>query len=338
MYLVISACAAIGFVIAYNIYKKKTAKKPLFCPMKFHCDPVVHSEYSSLFHIPLEYWGMIYYGIVFLSYMSFVFLPDITIHKFFVLTTIIATGFAYLFSMYLTGIQAFILKQWCSWCLMSAILCTIIFFSVIQASVFDMMPYIKNYRLLITGLHLFGIILGFGGTIITDILFIKFLKDSRISKDEANILHFLSQIIWFGLGVIVISGTLLFVSDIERYSHSVKFLVKMLIVAIVIFNGFILNMIVAPKLIQIPFGEFLTSYDVKLRNFRRLVFALGAVSVISWYSTFVLGLLRSSPFPFEVIFSIYITLLAVAIVVSQFLEVFIARVKSPSVPQAKSTS
>ncbi len=328
LYLIISACAVVGFAISYTIHKKKRTGQPLYCPLKFHCDPVVKSQHSKFLHIPLEYWGMTYYAIVFLSYMGFVFFPGVTIERFFVLSIIIATGFAYFFSMYLTGIQAFILKQWCSWCLMSAALCTIIFFSVIQASVFDMMPYIKNYRALITGMHLLGIVLGLGGTIVTDVLFIKFLKDAKISKDEAGILHLLSQIIWFGLGIIVVSGGLLFVSDIERYVHSVKFLVKMLIVAILIFNGFILNMVIIPRLSQIPFGKLLTSRDEKMRNFRRLAFALGAISATSWYSAFVLGLLRFSPFPFEIIFSIYVTLLVIAIIASQFLEVFIAKSKS----------
>ncbi|MDP2638394.1 MAG: vitamin K epoxide reductase family protein [Candidatus Levybacteria bacterium] len=337
-YLVTVAAAALGFIISLNIHRKKKQKKPLVCPLRFHCDAVVHSEYSTFFKIPLEYIGMLYYATIFLSYMSFLLFPDMIVHRYFVVAVSGATAFAFLFSMYLIGIQAFILKQWCTWCIMSAGLCVLIFFSVVQVSLFDMLPFIQNYTMFIVGIHLFGVILGFGGALVTDIFFVKFLKDLKIVKEELNTLKTFSQIIWVGLGIILVSGSLLFLSNPERYLNSAKFPVKMIAVGVIIFNGFILNSVVTPKLSSIPFGKLLTSEDRKMRSMRRAVFALGAVSTTSWWTAFVLGVMNRSPAPFYVILGIYLLLLLGAVVVSQILEKVISRRKVEAVPEISVSS
>lgn len=326
--MIIAGCGLAGFSLSYIILKKKREPEPLVCPLKFHCDTVVHSSYSKLFGIPLEYLGMFYYGFISLSYISFLYLPEIAIYNFFVLATILATGFAFFFSMYLTSVQAFVLREWCTWCLMSAGLCIVIFLLVVQSSVFDTIPYLQAYRPFILGAHLIGLLLGFGGAIISDVFFMKFLKDLKISKNESETLKTLSQIVWFGLGIIVISGILLFLSDAERLSGSAKFLAKMIVVSVLIINGFLLNIIVAPKLTSMFFGK-LTDKEKGVRNLRRLAFALGAVSMTSWSSAFILGIMRTSPASLHVILAIYASLLLIAITFSQIFELF-ASLREPT--------
>ncbi len=106
-----------GFAIAFYIRRKKTRAETLICPLHSNCETVIHSPYSTFLGWPLELWGMFYYALVTLSYIFFVLLPVI----------LWLTVFAFLFSLYLTYIQAVKLREWCTWCLISALFCSIIF-------------------------------------------------------------------------------------------------------------------------------------------------------------------------------------------------------------------
>ena len=134
-YVLIILSSVVGFLISTNIHFKKRTKKPFACPLKFRCDTVVHSDYSRLFGIPLEYLGMAYYFIVFASYFSFLLFPQIVqADKNFVYSIGLLTIVAFIISIYLTFVQAFLLKQWCSLCLASAAMCSIILLSVLKIS------------------------------------------------------------------------------------------------------------------------------------------------------------------------------------------------------------
>ena len=89
--------------------------------------------------------------------------------------------------------------------------------------------------------HLFGFGIGLGAVTITDILFFKFLKDFKISEFESDILHTLSQVIWFALTVIIISGLGLYLPEAQELNQSGKFLAKMAVVAVILLNGTFLN-------------------------------------------------------------------------------------------------
>ena len=191
----------------------------------------------------------------------------------------------------------------------------------------DLVLFAQQYNPYFVGVHLFGVVLGFGGALISDALFLKFLKDLKIEQKELSILKTMSKIIWVGLFVLVISGIFLFLSDIERYSQSAKFLTKIIVVGIIIVNGVVLNFVVTPKLSSINFGKS------KGSGIRSLAFACGAVSVTSWWTAFILGLMHKSPAPFHVLLSIYLLVLSGAIVSSQIIEKLISsrKIQPPAV-------
>ena len=197
----------------------------------------------------------------------------------------------------------------------------------------SLISFAQNYHPLIVGVHLFGVVLGFGGALISDALFLKFLKDLKIEQKELSILKTMSKIIWVGLFILVVSGLFLFLSNIERYSQSSKFLAKMIIVGIIIVNGAVLNFVITPKLMSINFGESKGSEDTKLKGIRKLAFAAGAISVTSWWTAFILGLMDKSSWSFHVLFAIYLFVLASAILGSQILERLISsrKLKPPAV-------
>jgi len=126
-YTIIIFLAFIGFLIArYIRHHKKNVKEALICPLKANCDTVIHSDYSKFLGIPLEILGMIYYGLLALSYGSLIVFPSFG-------TPLVVSGLmlasvcAFFFSIYLTLVQAFVIKNWCAWCLISAAICATIF-------------------------------------------------------------------------------------------------------------------------------------------------------------------------------------------------------------------
>ena len=116
-----------GFAVAWHIFKhKNNNKNPLVCPIRFDCRTVVHSDYSRLVGIPVEILGMIYYVLIALSYFFLIFVPE-EMSVVWINFMIAMSFIAFLFSVYLIGVQIFILKKGCSWCIVSAFICLLIF-------------------------------------------------------------------------------------------------------------------------------------------------------------------------------------------------------------------
>ena len=227
------------------------------------------------------------------------------------------TTAAFLFSLYLTFIQGFVLREWCEWCLVSAFLCAAIFILALRSIPLGLFEFLGEVHTSILVLHGLAAAVGVGAATVTDVLFFKFLKDLRISAEESDILKSVSQVIWLALAVLVVTGLALWLPDAERLNESSKFLVKMTIVAAIIVNGALLNLWIAPKLIRISFGERHAHIPGELRHIRRLAFALGAVSITSWYSAFILGSLRSIDIAFWPLLGLWAAVVAAAAAISQ---------------------
>ena len=119
-YVLIIFLAFGGFLIARYIYHhKKHSKEALVCPLKANCDTVIHSDYSKFLGMPIEALGMVYYCSIAVSYGLLVIFPELDM-PLIVSGLLLATVCAFVFSIYLTLVQAFALKNWCTWCLISA--------------------------------------------------------------------------------------------------------------------------------------------------------------------------------------------------------------------------
>src|SRR3989344_3523616 len=220
--IIIILAAIAGILIAGYIRYKKTAHQVLVCPLHSNCEAVTHSEFSRFFGIPVEVLGIGYYVITALSYAVFIVLPHLA-GAYSIFALLVLSAIAFLFSAYLTFIQAFTLKQWCTWCLFSAGLCTVIFIMALVGTDISLYEMLRaNYRG-IGGLHILGLVLGLGAATITDIFFFKFIKDFRISHDEAAVMNTLSQIIWAGLAILIITGLGLYLTQSDALNHNSKF-------------------------------------------------------------------------------------------------------------------
>lgn len=117
-----------GFVVSFHIYHKKRKEEPLTCIIGEDCEKVVRSKYSSLLlGIPNEVLGMLYYGVVTLLAAALLYGAS-TIFSFSLATVLyILACAAVLFSLILTLIQIFLLKEYCEYCLLSAAISLAIF-------------------------------------------------------------------------------------------------------------------------------------------------------------------------------------------------------------------
>jgi|SRR3989344_4107661 len=144
---IIVLCSFFGLSLSVFIYIKKRRKKTLVCPIGHSCDPVVHSDYSRFMGIPVEILGILYYLLILVSYSAFLAYPSIKTGEV-GSALLIISALAFLFSGYLTLVQAFVLKEWCTWCLISATLCTIIFFAALQLSGFEITTVVGELGIL----------------------------------------------------------------------------------------------------------------------------------------------------------------------------------------------
>lgn len=137
----IIALSVCGFFVAKYIRRHKKQNTPLVCPIRFDCHTVVHSDYAKFLGVPVEILGMTYYAFIAIFYSAMLILNYILVLNsiyelpepiVFLLLPLFAllpllSLVAFLFSTYLIGVQIFILKKGCSWCIVSAIISAIIF-------------------------------------------------------------------------------------------------------------------------------------------------------------------------------------------------------------------
>ncbi len=322
--LLVIFSAFVGFVIAFNIHSKKKSKRPMVCPLNGKCDTVVNSKYAQFLGVDLAVGGMGYYALIALVYGGLLVFGEAVPEVVTFLVLGLSLG-AFLFSAYLTGIQAFVLKSWCTWCLCSAAISTLIaIFSLLGLQV-DILPILAEYKWLIVIVHALAAAIGVGATTVTDISFTKFLKDFRVDQAESKTMRMYSQIIWVALGVLILTGVGLYLPEAARLNESSKFLVKVIVVAVITLNGLALNFFVTPRLTKVKFEAKPGDISPRARFVRQLIYASGSVSIISWYVVFILGSVSSVPLPFMNVLLIYLGLLLFGLVGSQLYERIIIR-------------
>jgi hypothetical protein len=134
--------------------------------------------------------------------------------------------FGGLFSAYLVGLQAFVIKAWCIWCLGVALSNFILIVSLFGIPTESIVPMLASQKVLWIIIHNIGFILGVGSATITDIFFFRFLKDNIITQEEKETMDTLSAVIWAGLAILVVSGIALYLPEQARLAVSSKFLIK----------------------------------------------------------------------------------------------------------------
>lgn len=168
--------------------------------------------------------------------------------------------------------------------------------------------------------HLLGVALGLGAATVADVLFVKSLKDEKITDTEKGLLDGASLVIWIGIGIMLLSGGVMFWLNWNVLSQQARMLAHVSIAAVIIANGLYLNFSVAPKLAhwsQEKEGD--KKFVPEYRKIRKLGFVSGAVSFTSWWMTLALGFGRRFLFPplsYAELMGMYVLLVIVAVLLT----------------------
>ena len=123
---VIALLAFIGMVDALYLSIKRNAG-PIPCHITHGCTDVLTSKYSEIAGVPLSWLGLVFYFVIFSVVIFSLFEdPKCPVSRLSGLIFYLA-GAALIISAFLVGIQAFILKAYCEYCLLSAALVLTIF-------------------------------------------------------------------------------------------------------------------------------------------------------------------------------------------------------------------
>lgn len=122
----------LGFLIAYHVWNKVHRKKQkLVCLRGEGCNKVTTSKYAKTFGIENTLMGMAYFILIFAIGILQLIFPEILTLSYVFWGKILVSGSSALFSIYLIGIQAFVLKDWCEYCLASSAISVLIFMTII---------------------------------------------------------------------------------------------------------------------------------------------------------------------------------------------------------------
>ena len=124
-YLII--LSLIGFAVSAYMYYSKKFNKPLFCPIGGNCDDVIKSKYGKTFGIENTIPGMGYYLLIFVYALGLISNRNLFKEVIVYYSIVSASIGSVMFSIYLTAVQAFVLKKWCDYCIISTIASLLIF-------------------------------------------------------------------------------------------------------------------------------------------------------------------------------------------------------------------
>jgi uncharacterized membrane protein len=119
----VALLALIGFADATYLAIMHFQNADVGCSVITGCDAVLSSEYAYLFGVPLAYLGVLYYLSVLVVAAGYY---QLEIRMLLNGLVIILTG-AFLFSLWLIYLQAFVINAFCQFCLISATLTTFMF-------------------------------------------------------------------------------------------------------------------------------------------------------------------------------------------------------------------
>ncbi len=109
----------LGLLISiYLLYNQRTGAKPL-CIVGKNCDMVIKSRYAATMGVPNTILGILYY--LFLISLPILRQAAPAFSGSLQLSASVLSAIASLFSLYLLYLQAFVLREWCDYCIASAL-------------------------------------------------------------------------------------------------------------------------------------------------------------------------------------------------------------------------
>ncbi len=118
-----------GLVNAGYLTYKHFQKKPLVCPINSDCNAIVESKWGDFLGIRNEILGVMFFAAMLIGILILLAAPNFLP----VLPTLllIGTAIGLIFSVILTLIQKFALKEFCFYCLISAGISLLLFLNAV---------------------------------------------------------------------------------------------------------------------------------------------------------------------------------------------------------------
>ncbi|WP_245524315.1 hypothetical protein [Methylobacterium nonmethylotrophicum] len=152
-------------------------------------------------------------------------------------------------------------------------------------------PPIRVLTLLV-GLHLIGLCLGLGGATMLDFWILRWMRWGGLPGEIARMFLFVSKVVTVGIGLLWLSGlgflAVYAVESPEKFDNP-KLWAKLAVVLALTINGLLIHAVVLPGVLR-DIGRPMLDGVSGVRTGIFLV--SGAVSGVSWYTAFALGLLR----------------------------------------------
>lgn len=125
---VLIVLSILGIIDSGYLIWKRVRNEKLACPINEHsCNVVTESKWSSTFGVKNDISGFFYYIFILTAsfliiYYNFIYAKNILL---------LISGISLLFSGFLVYVQARILRQYCFYCLVSALINLLIFLDIV---------------------------------------------------------------------------------------------------------------------------------------------------------------------------------------------------------------
>lgn len=113
----------VGFTDSAFLFAKRISGAPIPCFITSGCDTVSKSPHSVLFGVPLSALGMIFYLMIGFLALLYIDTKNLLVGK----LIFVATTLGFLSSAYFIYIQKFKIGAFCIYCILSAVVSTVLF-------------------------------------------------------------------------------------------------------------------------------------------------------------------------------------------------------------------
>ncbi|GFM52594.1 hypothetical protein PSCICE_38610 [Pseudomonas cichorii] len=161
----------------------------------------------------------------------------------------------------------------------------------LQIDLPDPLPHVRVLTVLV-GLHLIGLCFGLGGATMLDYWILRWMRKGSLPTEIKSTFTFISTVVAIGLGLLWLSGlgflALYGLESPEKLGNP-KLWAKVCIVAALTLNGMLIHVFVLPVVLRDMSQPIL---DGVSRSRIAIFLVSGALSAVSWYSAFALGIFR----------------------------------------------
>ena len=123
--LAIAGIADAGYLV-WKHYRHNAG--PLVCPLDHDCSKVTESRWSTIFWVRNEVLGLLFYISILVAGVAVFFMPNLVLLSLPLSLLIkVAAGAGLLFSLFLLWVQLYKIKDYCFYCMLSALINLLLF-------------------------------------------------------------------------------------------------------------------------------------------------------------------------------------------------------------------